>query len=155
MKEVGTRLEKKGWRCLHCKFNQEVRPQPLSTIASAFDHFLEDLEGRVDTEQEVKASIANAFDNANIGVKAHHTLVQLIPSLRRLVPAKDICSHPSGILVDSRGADAAKCHLHQLFLLLLRALSDPAHPLLLCLDEDVSLLCCVYWYSMYHKSQQE
>lgn len=143
-KEVGALLEEKDWRCLYCKF-EEVRLQPLSTIASAFDCFLEDLADGLhcDAYQEIKASIANAFENASVGIEAQHTFFRLIPALREFVSANNVCPEPNETM-NTRDADAAKLRLHQLFVLLTRALSNQRRPLFICMDDiqwaDTTLL---------------
>lgn len=125
-------LHEKGWRYLLCKFDQEVRPQPLSTITSAFDSFLLDIVGKHDNaeQQQITTRLVSVFDNGDI-----KTLCQLIPTLNNLVPMNEAHSKPSKISFTSGDAAAAKCRLHRLFGLLVKTLSCQEHPLLLVLDD--------------------
>ncbi|KAL7539994.1 hypothetical protein ACHAXR_009783 [Thalassiosira sp. AJA248-18] len=132
VKEVSHVLEEKGWRCLQCKFDQEVRPQPLSIIATAFDIFLLDITCKLDNggRQEVKKGLDHMLGDRDIT-----TLCQLIPTLGKLMPVNDACSKPNKILFNSGDAAASKCRLHRLFGLLAKALSNQSHPLFISFDD--------------------
>ena len=116
-------LGNKDWRLLGCKFDQEARPQPLSTIASAFDHLV-DVMNRLDDDgqQEVKVSLVHMFSTGDI-----ETLSMLIPSLKIWTTVREVdtqVKEPNELPLDN--TDAAKCRLHNLFGLLTKALSHRA-----------------------------
>ncbi|KAL7552818.1 hypothetical protein ACHAWF_016069 [Thalassiosira exigua] len=133
VREVSTQLCKLGWRCLQCKFPQEVRLQPLSTITSAFDHFLEDIaRGMLENgdKQGIVDQVTNSFDDSDMNV-----LCGLIPALRKLVPVARETPKPNESSFSSGDANASKCRLHFLLGLLVRALSSPMEPLVVVMDD--------------------
>lgn len=143
MRELSTRLEGRGWWCLHCKFDC-VNPRPLSFIISAFDRYFTTLlddssNERVDTGGEstdelgvVRKRILELFANENMS-----TLCHLIPSVKRVVRqasdqdgggredllAADSDAHGASFNLDYSDTEASKYRLHHLFGLLLRAIS--------------------------------
>ncbi|KAL7552211.1 hypothetical protein ACHAWF_018095 [Thalassiosira exigua] len=133
VREVATHLGKRGWRCLQCKFPQEVRPHPLSTITSAFDHFFEDISrGMLENgdQQGIVDQVTGSFDDSDM-----HVLCGLIPALRKLKPVARETPLSNDVSFSSRDANASKCRLHLLLGLLVRALSSPEKPLVLVMDD--------------------
>lgn len=132
-KQVGHRLRNKGWQYLQCKFDQEVRHQPLSTITSAFDKLLGDIVCRLDSgeQKQVRDRIHAVLEDEHV-----EALCQLIPTLR-LVTEKPASRAELNeeISFNTENAEASKFRLHRMFGLLVRALSEPKRPLLVCMDD--------------------
>mmetsp|Transcript_45488 Transcript_45488/g.95504 ORF Transcript_45488/g.95504 Transcript_45488/m.95504 type:complete len:1040 (-) Transcript_45488:73-3192(-) len=159
VKELKKHLGKKGWQCLHCKFDQEVRPRPLSTIASAFSTFLEyDVCCKPDSseQKEFKNNMHEVFDLQDL-----ETLCKLIPTLRKLVPAFGKCPNQNETF-NAADADASKHRLHRLLSLLTKALSDQYGPLLLFMDDiqwadpsSIELICSLMENSLCNESIEE
>ncbi|KAL7544957.1 LOW QUALITY PROTEIN: hypothetical protein ACHAWF_008327, partial [Thalassiosira exigua] len=132
MREVATHLSKRGWICLQCKFPQEVRPRPLSTITSAFDHFLEDITNTLESgdQQSIVDRVTNSFNVIDIQV-----LCELIPALRKLLPGSRETPSLQDVSFSLRDANASKFRLHFLLGLLVRVLSSPEKPLVLVMHD--------------------
>lgn len=142
VQEMTNILEKRGWRKLCCKFDR-VNPQPLSFIASAFDRFFAQLLARSEGNstdlaqdnsnelQEIQRYIRKSFDEESTRI-----LRQLIPNMNSLISDEvSLCEDSeNGTCFDSSDAVASKCHLHHLFGLLLKAISQ-RKPVLLFLDD--------------------
>ena len=136
MRELSLVLEKKEWRCLHCKFDR-VNPRPLLFIISAFDQYFAKLLAANATEREevdrelaaIRDKIRESFGSENMSI-----LCQLIPNVRRIVLEEEMLLDSYVGNFDCSGdTEASTCRLHQLFGLLLKAISQ--RPLLMFLDD--------------------
>ncbi|KAL7471269.1 hypothetical protein ACHAXS_011577 [Conticribra weissflogii] len=129
--ELCSILEKKGWLSLHGKFEQTIRPRPLSTITTAFDQFFARISYDSSATNEMKELILGTIDEESIGV-----LYQLIPQLEIIVPPKKSVNGNdcSDILRYSGDATNIHCRLYHVFSLLVKAISKK-NPVLLSMDD--------------------
>ena len=113
-----------------------VCPQPLSTIASAFDRFFSEIvekenNGNYSRFEDIKKQILDTFDNESLSI-----LFQLVPVLKHLVSnmgSSELQLQHSSF--SSADAMASKSRLHHLFGLLVKALSGKIQPLLFFMDD--------------------
>ena len=136
VKEVERRLRKDGWQCLQCKFDEQAQMQPLSAIASAFDRLLLDIGRSLDLGRRngIGDRINCLLDDDDIDA-----LCQLIPALRQLMTIENTIRCESkkekDLFGDVSDAQVSKFRLHRVFGLLVKALSEPKSPLLICTDD--------------------
>ena len=137
--ELTVQLTSNGWYSLHCKFDQVSRPQPLLTIASAFDRFFSSLLNTEIASDEkklgdIRDNILQSLDEESFAMLCH-----LIPNLKRMVSNENTEEMQQMTVFDFNESDtmASKCRVQNLFFVLLKAISSASDstPMLLFLDD--------------------
>lgn len=122
-------VKRSGGNCVQCAFDTQM--QPMSVLLDAFnDHCRKILHGEKATMERIRSQLKSLM-----GSKNAHVLGDAMPYLLDLIGGPSRSSSRASDGSDDFEASVASNRFMWFFLLFVRGIASPDHPLCLCLDD--------------------